>query len=337
MICERYPEPPSKAHSPDSQAAHPADYRRFRGDLDNIVLMAIRKEPERRYESVALFASDLRRCLEGYPVRAHADTWTYSAGKFIRRHKAGVIAATIVAVALVGFSVGMAILARRATRERLVADQQRLAARREADFLASIFEAATPDQAKGGQITARELLDAGAKRIDGELSSAPEAQATMLDNVGRAYTSLGAYDQAKPLLKRSYALRRKTPGDQNLDVAATAEGLATLYRPEGNYEKADPLFRQALAVRKAMLGNNDQLVAESLATLGECLYWEDHNAEAEQMLRQALALDAKPDSELGADTRNYLALELERKGGDFDEVCGSYAKQLISRKECKVR
>ena len=319
MICEQRPEPPSKPHDAGEQAAYPADYRRFRDDLDNIVLMAIRKEPERRYESVAVFASDLRRCLEGYPVRAHADTWTYNSGKFIRRHRAGVIAATIMAGALVGFSVGMALLARRATRERLVADQQRLAARREADFLASVFEAATPEEAKGRQITARELLDAGAKRIDGELSSVPEAQATMLDDVGRAYTSLGAYDQAIPLMERSYRLRRSTLGDENLDVADTAEGLARLYRLEGNYEKAEPLFRQALAVRKAIPGNNDPLVAESLNSLGECLYWEGHDAEAEQLLRQALALDAKPDSVPGALTRNYLALELERKG-DLDEA-----------------
>ncbi len=318
MICERYPEPPSKARGPGLQAARPHDYRRFREDLDNIVLMAMRKEPERRYESVALFANDLRRCLEGYPVRAHADTWTYGVGKFIRRHKAGVIAATIVAIALVCFSAGMALLAKRATRERRAADQQRLAARREADFLASIFEAATPDQAKGQQVTARELLDAGAKRIDGELSSAPEAQATMLDDVGRAYTALGAYDQAKPLLERSYTLRRKALGDQNLDVAATADGLATLYRLQDNYERAEPLFRQALAIRKAILGNNDRLVGESLSNLGECLFWEGHNAEAELVLRQALALVAQPDNPAGAWTRNYLALELEREG-DIDE------------------
>ena len=314
MICEHYPDPPSKVLRADSQLVSPAHYRKYRDDLDNIVLMAMRKEPARRYESVALFASDLRRCLEGKPVQARTDTWTYTSSRFVRRHKAGVILTAIAVIALIGFSIGMGILARRATRERLAAEQQTLAARQEADFLASIFEAATPDATKGKQITARDLLDASQKRIDRELANVPAVRAMMLDDVGQAYTNLGLYDQAKPLLQRAYDLQRLAPGDKNLDMAATAWGLARLYRLQGNYEKAEPLFRQALAIREKAAGTNHLLVAESLTDLGECLYMESRDTEAEQVLRQALALDAQPANELGATTRNYLALELERKG-----------------------
>lgn len=314
MICEDYPDPPSKVLSAGSQHVSPAHYRKYRDDLDNIVLMAMRKEPARRYDSVALLANDLRRCLEGNPVHARTDTWTYTSGKFVRRHKAGVILTAIAVLALIGFSIGMGILARRATRERLAAEQQTLAARQEADFLASIFEAATPDEAKGKQIMARDLLDASVKRIDRELANVPAVRAMMLDDVGQAYTNLGLYDQAKPLLQRAYDLQQLTPGDKNLDMAATTWGLARLYRLEGSYEKAEPLFRQALAIQEKAVGTNDRLVAESLNDLRECLYMESRDTEAEPLLRQALALDAQPGSELGATTRNYLALELERKG-----------------------
>lgn len=332
VICEQYPDPPSKILSTSSRLTHRGDYHRFRDDLDNIVMMAMRKEPERRYASVALFASDLRRCLDGFPVLARTDSWTYSGGKFIRRHKVAVIAVTTSVVALISFSIGMGILAKRATQARLVAEQQRLAARQEADFLANIFQAATPEEAKGQQITARELLDAGVKRIDRELASVPEVQATMLSDIGRAYTLLGLYDEAKPVLERAYAFQRRVPGRETLDFAATADGLARLYRLEGEYEKAEPIFREALAVREKIAGPNNELVADSMNSLGECLYWEGHDAEAERLLRQALTLDGKPDSDVGAATRNYLALDIERSG-KFDEAAQLLREAVdISRK-----
>ena len=86
--------------------------RRLRGDLDTIVLTALRKEPERRYPSVEQLAGDVRRHLEGLPVRARPDTFGYRAGKFIRRHRAGVAAAALVSLALVAGTVATAWQAR---------------------------------------------------------------------------------------------------------------------------------------------------------------------------------------------------------------------------------
>jgi hypothetical protein len=173
------------------ELAVPDAARTLSGDLDNIVLMAMRKEPSRRYVSVAAFANDVKAYLTGYPVHARTDTWKYRSGKFVRRHKAAAAAAAIVTLALIGFSIGMGLLAKRATRERLTAQ-------RESQFLEGIFEAATPDRARGQQITARELLDQGAKRVDRELAADPGLQGTMLYNIGRAYSALGLYDQAEP-------------------------------------------------------------------------------------------------------------------------------------------
>ena len=323
-IREQIPEPPSKLIRATSQFAERRGYREYHEDLNSIVLMAMRKEPEHRYASVAEFANDLRRCLDDYPVRARAGNWMYDANKFIRRHKVGTVVATFSIAALIGFSIAMGVLAKRATQARLVAEQQRLSAQKEAEFLASIFQAATPDEAKGKQITARELLDTGVMRIDKELANVPETQATMLDDVGHAYTSIGLYDQAKPLMERAYKMR--TLSGQTLDLATTADGLARIYRLGGNYEKAEPLFRQALAIRKKLAGADNHLVAESMSNLGECLYWEGHDVEAEQLLEQALAIERKADPDLeAAATRNYLALELERKG-NYDE-----ASQLLQQ------
>jgi eukaryotic-like serine/threonine-protein kinase len=305
VICEQDPEPPSVASAANAGLGAPDAGRKLSGDLDNIVLMAMRKEPARRYVSVSALAGDVQAYLTGYPVHARTDTWKYRSGKFVRRHKAAATAAVIVALALIGFSIGMGLLAKRATRERL-------SAQRESQFLKGIFEAATPEQAHGRQITARELLDEGAKRMDRELAGDPELQGTMLDNIGRAYLSLGLYDQAEPLLNRAYTLRKRSLGEENTDVADTLWDWADAVRLQGKYEKAEPLFRQALAVREEKLGERNAAVQASLAGLGECLYLENRDAEAEPILRRALALDHELNSDSGA--REYLALLLERKG-----------------------
>jgi serine/threonine protein kinase len=91
------PRPSARAENATSGAR---DSRLLRGDLDNIVLMAMRKEPERRYASVTLFSEDIRRHLEGRPVVARKDTWSYRTSKFVRRHKASVVAGALTLVAL---------------------------------------------------------------------------------------------------------------------------------------------------------------------------------------------------------------------------------------------
>src|SRR5262249_42480483 len=99
--------------------------RRLAGDLDNIVLMALRKEPRRRYVSVDQLSEDLRRHLEGLPVIARKDTFGYRSTKFIQRHKAGVLAAALVGVSLVVGMVGTLWQARRAKQQQIRAEQQR--------------------------------------------------------------------------------------------------------------------------------------------------------------------------------------------------------------------
>jgi serine/threonine protein kinase len=115
-ICDTEAPPPSEAVRQHAgvAGAPPKLARQLAGDLDNIVLMAMRKEPERRYQSVEQFSEDIRRYLTGLPVMARKDTFSYRAGKFARRHKAGV---TMLAL-LAAFAVALAVLAARLARER---------------------------------------------------------------------------------------------------------------------------------------------------------------------------------------------------------------------------
>jgi serine/threonine-protein kinase len=305
-ICEQEPETPSTVCS-RNQYLPPDQARRIRGDIDSIVLKALRKDPEQRYASASQLLAEVDRYLSGHPVDAAGQGITYRVGKFAQRHRIGVAFAASAFLLIVSFSVAMAVLARRAT-------QGEAKARREDEFLASIFKAATPEGSKGEAVTARQLLDQAAGRIDTELTSDPQLRASMSEDVGQAYEELGLYDQAMPLLERAVDLTRQTEGESGGDYADTLFNLANVYRLKSEFQRAEPLFRRALALNEAKYGKNSLQTAHSLSGLGECLYLQDKDAEAEQLLRRALAIERPlPDSSQGP-TRNYLALVLERRG-----------------------
>src|SRR5262249_29251142 len=156
------------------------------GDLDNVTLMAMRKEPERRYQSVEQFSEDIRRHLAGMPVVARKDTFGYRTGKFVRRHKAGVAILTL----LIVLAVAMAVQAARIARERDRANQEAATAQAVTQSLVAMFEVTDPGNARGNIITARELLDQGAEKVVRELKNQPEVEAKLLDTIGQLYQSI---------------------------------------------------------------------------------------------------------------------------------------------------
>lgn len=309
VICQQTPPPPSSV-------GKGADARRLRGDLDRIVMMAIRKEPERRYASVEQFAADVEAYLEGYPLQARTATWSYKTGTFVRRHKAAVAVAAIFSLALAGFGVGMGVLARRADRQRQTAERER-------QFMAEMFASAAPEVARGETITARTLLDRGAQRIDRELAAEPQVRASLLVTIAEAYRALGLYPEAETLAQKSLQLNRATFGGDAPDTLHAVELLAELYRDKGQYQQAEPLLTRVLESRQARFGATSPEAAAVMGELGECFYWEAKDDQAIALLRRTLAIDRANGPDYGPSTRNYLALTLERKG-EFDE-----ARQLL--------
>jgi serine/threonine-protein kinase len=301
QICEVDPKPPS------SIAVIGAAHRELKGDLDRIVLMAMRKEPERRYSSAAALANDVSAHLHGYPVAAHGGGWRYHAGKLVRRHKLIVASLALVALSLAGFSTGMAMLTQRANRERLGAEHA-------AAFLADMFRAATPQEARGKPITARELLDRGADRVEKELTREPEVQASLLFSIADAYSRLGVYDRSRDLAERSYILRTRVMGPRDAATADSVFLFANTTRLKGDYASAEPLFREALGIRRTRFGANSTIVADTLSFLGECLFLEGKDQEAEAKLREALTIFRRRTATSGSAARDYLARLLERKG-----------------------
>lgn len=342
-ICEQEPERPSLAlfrpGRPGLQEIALA--RRMRpqalagrlhGDLDNIVLMALRKEPRRRYGSAAALARDLENHLQDLPVTARPDTLRYRSRKFVRRHRTAV-AATAAVVLLVAGSVASLI----AQRRQLA--QERDKARYALSFLVDTFKKADPYQARGEKLTAREILDQGADRIARELSAQPDVQAAVMDAIGEVDLGLGRSDAAEPLLTRSLTLRRRVFGPDSLEVAESLEHLATLRSERSDFAGAASNLRQALAIRRRRQGDGHLAMAVTLNRLGETLIDQGVSSEAapgiEALHREALAIARRVEGPEGLTVaETLLALSyFQRAQGRYTEAESLFREGLaIERK-----
>jgi serine/threonine-protein kinase len=264
--------------------------RKLRGDLDNIVLMALRKDPERRYASVELLAEDLRRYRAGQPVLARPDTLAYRTRKFLGRHRFGTGAAAAGLAIILGLAVTMSVQAVRLADQRDRLRVERDKALETMGFLEEVFAATDPSEARGETVTAREILDRGAARVLARLKDQLEAQAALALAIGRVYLSLGLNDRALPLLEQSLAQRRKLHGDSHPDVADSLLGLSVLDQNRGAFAAAEAAQRQALDIQRKLLGKDHPKVGDTLTDLGVTLLALAKYGEAEEAVRQALAI-----------------------------------------------
>ncbi len=257
--------------------------RRLRGDLDNIVRMALRKEPSRRYGSAEQLGEEVRRYLEGRPVIARQDSVPYRAAKFARRHRAGLAAACAALAGVLAFAVSTAVQKAEIGRERDRAEQV-------SSMLVRLFELAGPGGGPG--LTARELLDRGSEEV-AALGGQPATQAMLLETLAHLYEELGLYAETERLLHRALAARRSTAGAESAEVAASLHGLGRAVAQQGEYRRATGLFREALALRRRLLGDASPEIAASLNALALSLHEQGQMEEAEALYRDALARDLR--------------------------------------------
>lgn len=177
-VCEREPRAPSVA-------AKDARARTITPDLDQIVLMALRKEPERRYASAGQFAEDVERYLDGQPVLAQPATLGYRVSKFVARNRIAVGAGAVVATALVVATVVSITASTRRAQALRVANAERAKATRLTDFMLGIFTASNPSEAVGRTITARDLLDRAALTVGRDLAADTAVKSDLMLAIGR--------------------------------------------------------------------------------------------------------------------------------------------------------
>lgn len=341
VICEQEPERPSAAIARVTPSARitkplrtpgkisrlrgtsPEELRRkLRGDLDNIILKAMRKEPERRHRSAEQLEEDVRRYLSGLPVSARENTLVYIVGKFVRRHRVGVAAATLVFLSLVGSTVAT-------TWQMRVAQKERLTAQTVSGFLIDLFELSDPEKTRGKEISARTLLERSVNKINA-LEEQPEVQAELMSTIGRVYMNLGILEEAKPMLDQALEIRQRVLPSNDPAIIDSQAYVAFLSSDRGDYAQAERLAREVLEYRRRYLSEDDKRLAESEIGLGQALERRGKLDEAEELLRGALARQRRAlgkENKWVAQTLNILTLVLEGKG-QLREAADLYRQAL---------
>ena len=228
--------------------------RDLHGDLDTIVAMAMRKDPERRYSSAEQLGADIDRHLRGQPVLAASDSWVYRARKFVGRHTVAVGASAVAVTALAAFAVVTFVQARHIAYERDVATAERTRAEQVSSFLVELFELADPSRSRGAQVTARELLDVGARRVTLGLETQPETRALLLGTIGRVYNSLGLHADSVAILEEALATRIRIHGESDPEVAQALADLGSALCERGDLRGCEQRLGAALAMQRALLG-----------------------------------------------------------------------------------
>ncbi|MBD3615080.1 MAG: serine/threonine protein kinase [Gracilimonas sp.] len=310
IICEEHPTLPStaitellhegkdaenslKKVSSNRQTKVAQLQKYLKGDLDTIVMKAIRKEPDRRYESAEQLAADVRNYLNGQTVTAHPDSLGYRVNKFVRRHRLGVAASTIITLLLIGYATTITWHSQRTQAALKHAQQETAKAEQVTDFLIDMLETSDPAEAMGDTLTTLVLLERGIAQAE-QLDSQPDIQARMFDAAGRIYMALGQYENARPLIERSLNLRKELFGDDHLIVSENLHNLAHLHKENGNYDVAGKLYQNALELRRVHLPPDDPRIAESLYHLGMFHQRVKSDLEtAESFLNQSLEIRRK--------------------------------------------
>ncbi len=222
--------------------------RALQGDIDNILLMALRQEPERRYATVAQFADDLGRYVDGLPVAAHADTFGYRAKKFLQRNWLPTSAAALIMLSLAGGVIAYATQAEEAKRQRDMAQAHALTAERTVGYLKDVLFAGDPFRSSENEQTVADVLTYAEKNLQQQYAAEPALKATLLSALGDIHAARANYERSQALSAEAIALYENELGTAS-NAAANAyriHGLSLYYQDD--YQQADAFFQTAIDI-----------------------------------------------------------------------------------------
>jgi serine/threonine protein kinase/Flp pilus assembly protein TadD len=365
MIREEEPPTPSQRfHTLSAQRSSTVSERRgvdgrrlgqvLRGELDWVVMKALEKDRDRRYESASAFAADAERYLRDEPVQACPPSAWYQFRKFVRRHRLPLGAGIIVATALVSATLVSTWMAVRATRaeyealqagelargerdraatEKQRADEQAAVATAVNDFLlqdlllqASAAEQASPEMKPDPDVKVRALLDRAARKIDGKFDQQPLVEAEIRRTLGQTYGGLGKFAEAERHFRRAIDLYAANQGPEHSRTLALKNRLAALVGQQGRLEEARRLFEEILSVQRRTATPDDPDTLRTMSELASLLAALGRYDRARQLHEEVLAQRRRllganhPDT---AHSMNELAAVL------LDQGCVKASRQLL--------
>jgi serine/threonine-protein kinase len=314
-----------------SQLAADVPWRgRVAGDLDAIVLRATAEQPAARYPAAQVLADDVRRFIEHRPVLAQPQTPAYRAARALRRRWPVALAAALALLMMGGFTWRLAVEGERARSAEREAKLQATTAEQVSEFLVSVFDVSNPRlNTTKRDISAREVLDEGAVRIERELVDAPKVKAHLLDVLAKAYRHLGDPKASVALFRQAIDLYLDARVNEPLKAAEASSQLAVVYSnnafPEADAEAA---ARRSLDLRTAHAPDDAFAIADSWNTLGVVFDKQARYEEAEVALNKALALRSSraDDPDLAATLHNLGLVASHR--GDYPRALTHYRQAL---------
>lgn len=348
-VCETEPKPPSlcwheltrarigaEAVSEGSglsvSASQPSriDRKSLQGDLDTIVLMALRKEPERRYPTVEQFANDIERHLGQLPITARPNTFQYRTTRFLQRNKIAVTAAFMILLTLCG---GLAVsLWQYQKTQREAANSKEVR-----DFLEQMLLTADPGSGsagKGYSTTISDVLGQATRRLESaDLGNQPDVKAELQQIVGASYLNQGQYELAEKYLRAALVKQTELFGENSPKLLRTRLSLATFYLVKADYDNAEITYTQYLPLLREEneQGNiEDSFLLAALNNYAVLRRARGDSRQAEALCRENLAISARTVSTAPNDgTETLLALTLLDQG-KFDDA-EALARKLADR------
>ena len=262
----------------------------LRGDLDTILLTALRKAPEQRYPSVEALSEDLRRFLERRPIMARPPNWRYLSRRFIERNWISVCAGAVACTAVIGallFSLS-AYFAAEEQRQEAVAEAEKASAI--SAFLERFLITDDPLGKLRHETTVLELLDEARVAVEaGELAEEPEVEAAVLNTLGRTYVHLKAPVPGEACLQRSLALLAELRPPDDVELARTKSYLATALTEQAKLDEGIALQREALEVLRQTLDEPETLI-NRIGSLSTALRDAARYDEAAELARETIAI-----------------------------------------------
>jgi len=275
------------------------------GDLDVVCLKALRSDPAERYQSVEALLRDLNHYLRSEPLEARPDSFGYRLGKFVRRNRRPVLAASLTLAAIVGMAVFFTV---RLAKARNTALAQTARAQRIQKFMTDLFQGDDSEAGPSEDLRVITLLDRGVQKAQA-LNGEPEVQADLYRTLGGIYDQLGKYDKAETLF--ASALKQDRSLSQN-DVAVSDDllNLGLLYCDQSNYKQAESLVRQGLAIIDRHQPLEAAKQADATSALGRVLVESGQQKDAVPVLNHAILLQTRhdPTSAQLSDTLGLLAM-----------------------------
>ncbi len=337
VVCETEPTRPSSRLRPKSKVQNPKSEKQdlnpkskiqnpksLQGDIDNIVLMALRKEPLRRYQTAEQFAEDIKRHLNSLPVVARQNNFKYRASKFVKRNTIGVLAATLIFLSLIGGIAATLWQSRQTQKEKEKAESINV-------FLGRMLKYSNPiykSLQKGGQAaTINDVLDEAADRLkQGEFDNQPEVKAELLHTVAASYAGQGKLALARELLQEYVDLTTKLYNEDHPKRIESLSVLATLIFSTGEMNGSEKLYRQVLPrLRDEQIKGNikAEILADGLNNFAYLRRTQGDSHEAEMLFRESLALNLQMSVDeanfTNGVTQSVLASTLADQGR-FDEA-----------------